>query len=153
VGTNHVPVGSFFFCGFSPRDTLQNNCGKVPAKTGHSSFTGGECLVIRSSLFIRTGIVLPLAWFAAAFAHPARADSLTITYTVSQNQTAVVGPGFTVVDFTGSVTNNSDAVITFQLTAVLDNFEPYVASLVDGIPFPGIAWGPGQAPQSWIWRL
>src|SRR6267154_1170675 len=48
---------------------------------------------------------------------------LTIAYTVSQNQSAVVGPGFTVVDCAGSVTNNCDAAITFQLTGVLHNFE------------------------------
>jgi len=101
--------------------------------------------VIRSSHFIRIGIVLPLAWSAAAFAQPAQADSLTIAYTVSQNQTAVVGPGFTVVDFTGSVTNNSSSPITFQLTGVLHNFEPYVASFVDGIPFPGITLAPGAS--------
>ena len=49
------------------------------------------------------------------------------------------------LDFAGSVTNNSDAAITFQLTGVLHNFEPYVASLVDGIPFPGITLGPGAS--------
>jgi hypothetical protein len=76
-----------------------------------------------------------------------------MAYTVNQNQAAVVGAGFTVLDFTGSVTNNSDAAITFQLTGVLHNFEPYVASLVDGIPFPGITLDRAQAPQSWIWRL
>jgi hypothetical protein len=100
---------------------------------------------VRSSLFIRIAITLGLAWFAAAFAQSAQADSLTIAYTASQNQTAVVGPGFTVVDFTGSVTNNSDAAITFQLTGVLHNFEPYVASFVDGIPFPGITLAPGAS--------
>jgi hypothetical protein len=50
-----------------------------------------------------------------------------------------------VANFTGSVTNNSDAAITFQLTGVLHNFEPYVASFVDGIPFPGITLGPGAS--------
>jgi len=50
-----------------------------------------------------------------------------------------------VVDFTGSVTNNSDTALTFQLTGVLHNFEPYVASLVDGIPFPGVTLGPGAS--------
>ena len=98
--------------------------------------------MIRYSLFLRIGIALGLAWLAAACAQPTKADSLTITYTVGQNQTAVVGPGFTVVDFAGSVTNNSDAAITFQLTGVLHNFEPYVASFVGGIPFPGITLGP-----------
>jgi hypothetical protein len=69
--------------------------------------------VIRYSLFLRIGIALGLAWLASGFAQSTKADSLTITYTVNQNQTAVVSPGFTVVDFTGSVTNNSDAAITF----------------------------------------
>ncbi len=100
---------------------------------------------IRSSPFIRIGTALGLAWTAAAFAHPAQADSLTIAYAVSQNQTAIVSLGFTVVDFTGSVTNNSGAAITFQLTGVLHNFEPYVASFGDGIPFPGITLGPGAS--------
>jgi hypothetical protein len=50
-----------------------------------------------------------------------------------------------VVDFTGSVINNSNAAITFQLTGVLHNFEPHVASFVDGIPFPGITLGPGAS--------
>jgi len=107
----------------------------------------GECLVFRSSPFIRIAIALGLAWIAAAFAQPASADSLTITYTVNQNQTTVVGPGFTVVDFTGSVTNNSNVAITFQLTGVLHDFEPYVASFVDGIPFPGITLGPGTSTE------
>jgi hypothetical protein len=62
-----------------------------------------------------------------------------------ENQTAVAGPGFTVVDFTGSVRNNSDAAITFQLTGVPHDFEPYVASFVDGISFPGITLGPGAS--------
>jgi len=31
------------------------------------------------------------------------------------------------------------------LTGVLHNFEPYVASFVDGIPFPGITLGPGAS--------
>jgi hypothetical protein len=144
VDTNHVPVGSFFFCGFFLRDTRRINVAKSVAMTSHSSFMG-DCLVIRSSLFIRIEILAALAWIVTAFAQPAQADSLTIAYTVSQNQTAVVGPGFTVVDFTGSVTNNSSSPITFQLTGVLHNFEPYVASFVDGIPFPGITLAPGAS--------
>jgi hypothetical protein len=96
--------------------------------------------------FLNTGrCSLALLFLVAAFAQSTKADSLTITYTANQNQTAVVGPGFTVVDFTGSVTNNRDAAITFQLTGVLHNFEPYVASFVDGIPFPGITLGPGAS--------
>jgi hypothetical protein len=90
-------------------------------------------------------ILAALAWIVTAFAQPAQADSLTIAYTVSQNQTAVVAPGFTVVDFTGSVTNNSSSPITFQLAAVLHNFEPYVALFGDGIPFPGITLAPGAS--------
>jgi len=56
---------------------------------------------------------LALFFLVAAFAQSTKSASLTITYTVNQNQTAVAGPGFTVVDFMGSVTNNSDAAITF----------------------------------------
>jgi hypothetical protein len=44
---------------------------------------------------------LALLFLVAAFAQSAMADSLTITYTVKQNQTAVVGPGFTVVGLHG----------------------------------------------------
>src|SRR5437764_7835976 len=109
------------------------------------SWSQGRCFVVRSLLFIRIGIALELAWIAAACAHPAQADTLTITYNVSPNQTAVVGSGFTVVDFAGSVTNDSRAAITFQLTAVLHDFEPYVASFVDGIPFPGITLSAGAS--------
>jgi hypothetical protein len=98
--------------------------------------------VFRSSLFIRIAIALGFAWIAAAFAQPASADSLTIAHTVNQAQTAVVGSSFTFVDFTGSVTNNSSLPITFQLAGVLHNFEPYVASFVDGIPFPGTILAP-----------
>src|SRR5712675_106812 len=88
---------------------------------------------------------LALLFLAAVLAQSARVDSLTVTYAEKQNQTAVVAPGFTVVHFTGSVTNNSDAAITFQLAGVLHTFEPYVASFVDGIPFPGITLGPGAS--------
>jgi hypothetical protein len=57
---------------------------------------GGFLNIVRCSL--------ALLFLVAAFASSTKADSLTITYTVKQSQTAVVGPGFTVVDFTGSVT-------------------------------------------------
>src|SRR6266851_8794943 len=97
---------------------------------------------VRSSLFIRIAITLGLAWFAAAFAQSAQADSLTMAYTVNQNQTAVVGPGFTVVDFTGSVTNNSDA-------AIVDRSSPQFRTLCGVVcgrnPFSGITLGPGAS--------
>ncbi len=73
------------------------------------------------------------------FVGVARADSLSIVYSVSQNQTVDVQDGaFTVVTFTGSVTNNTGAPITFQLTGGPEPFEPYVASFQNGIGFPGI---------------
>jgi len=87
---------------------------------------------------------LALLVLVAAFAQSTKADSLTITYTVKQKQTAVVGPGFTVVDFTGSVTNNSDTAITFQLTGVLHNFAPTWRRY--GLnPLPLITLGPGAS--------
>ena len=80
------------------------------------------------------------------FSGAARADSLSIGYSVSQNQTVDVQDGaFTVVTFTGSVTNNTNAPITFQLTGGPEPFEPYVASFQNGIGFPGITLGAGQS--------
>ena len=80
------------------------------------------------------------------FVGVARADSLSIVYSVSQNQTVDVQDGaFTVVTFTGSVTNNTGAPITFQLTGGPEPFEPYVASFQNGIGFPGITLGAGQS--------
>jgi len=80
------------------------------------------------------------------FCGAARADSLSIVYSVSQNQTVDVQDGaFTVVTFTGSVVNNTGAAITFQLTGGPEPFEPYVASFQNGIGFPGITLGAGQS--------
>jgi hypothetical protein len=108
--------------------------------------------VIRSSLFIRNGILAALAWIVTACAQPAQADSLSIAYTVSQNQTAVTGPGFTVVDFTGSVTNNSNSP-TFQIDRSAPQFRALCRSLVDGIPFPGNTLAPGASTAiTSIWR-
>jgi hypothetical protein len=76
---------------------------------------------------------------------PAEADVLTITYNVSRFQTDVVGPGFTTVIFSGSITNTSKAPITFQLTGGPSPFEPYVASFQNGIGFPGITLGAGAS--------
>ena len=103
--------------------------------------------MIRYSLFLRFGMALGFPWLAAAFAQSTKADSLNITYAVNQNQTAVVGPGFTVVDFTGSVTNNSDAAITFQLTGVLHNFELMWRRLWTESPFLGSHWDRAQVPE------
>lgn len=79
-------------------------------------------------------------------ASPAKADSLSIVYTSSQNPTAVVSGGFTPVVFTGYVTNNAGLPITFQLSYVLgppSSF--YVASFVQGIAYPGITLAGGQS--------
>ena len=66
-------------------------------------------------LLIPAGLLLSFAYAAS----PAKADSLSIVYTSSQNPTAVVSGGFTPVDFTGYVTNNTGSPITFQLSYVL----------------------------------
>lgn len=77
------------------------------------------------------------------FAPCAAADSLSIVYNVKQNQTAAVElTTFAVVTFTGSVINNTDAAIAFQLTGGPVPFEPFVASFQNGIGFPGITLAP-----------
>ena len=90
--------------------------------------------------FLGVSLLVGLAWPGAA-----RADSLSIVYTSSQIQTAVVGSGFVQVVFTGFVTNNTSSSITFQLSGGPEPFEPYVASFIDGIPFPGITLAAGQS--------
>jgi hypothetical protein len=57
----------------------------------------GECLAFRSSFFIRIEILVGLAWISAAFAQPARADSLTDR--LHSQPKANRRCGFTVVDF------------------------------------------------------
>jgi hypothetical protein len=90
-------------------------------------------------------ISLLLIFPLAALSAPAKADSLTISYNVSQNQTALVGAGFTVVTFTGSITNNSNAPIAFQTLGFAVPSEHYVASVAGGIAFPGITLNPGES--------
>ncbi|HET6931826.1 MAG TPA: hypothetical protein VFI45_15985 [Candidatus Acidoferrum sp.] len=88
---------------------------------------------------------LLFAW-VVCLAPAAKGDSLSIVYTSPQNQTDLVSAGFTSVVFTGFVVNNTAAPITFQLTAVLgppSSF--YVASVVQGIGFPGITLLGGQS--------
>jgi hypothetical protein len=92
-------------------------------------------LLFLAGLSFSFGVVSPLA----------EADSLSIVYTSSQNQTATVGPTFTTVLFTGYVLNNTDTPITFQLTGGPEPFEPYVASFIDGIGYPGITLAAGQS--------
>jgi hypothetical protein len=90
--------------------------------------------------FFGVSLLVGLAWPSRAWA-----DSLSIVYTSSQIQTGVVGSGFVQVVFTGFVTNNTSSPITFQLTGGPEPFEPYVASFIDGIPFPGITLAAGQS--------
>jgi hypothetical protein len=76
----------------------------------------------------------------------AKADSLSIVYTSARAQTDVVSTEFSSVVFTGFVVNSTDAPITFQLLYVLgppSSF--YVASLVQGIGFPGITLAGGES--------
>jgi hypothetical protein len=99
---------------------------------------------LRSKLFFLVTILIFSFGLVSA---PANADSLSIVYTSPQNQTATVGPTFTTVLFAGYVLNNTDAPITFQLTGGPEPFEPYVASFIDGIGFPGITLGAGQSTE------
>src|ERR1700738_1958899 len=76
----------------------------------------------------------------------ANADSLIINYNGDQNQTVVVQPtAFARAIFTGSITNNSDQPILFQLSGGPVPFEPFVASFQSGVPFPGITLAPGAS--------
>ena len=100
-------------------------------------------MFLRSMRFFCAGLLLISFSFLAPIA---KADSLSIVYTSPQNQTDVVTTGFTSVVFTGFVVNNTDAPITFQLSYVLgppSSF--YVASLIQGIVFPGITLAGGQS--------
>ena len=100
-------------------------------------------MILRSMRFFLAGFLL----FSVVLVAPiAKADSLSIVYTSTQDQTDVVSTGFSSVVFTGFVVNNTDAPITFQLSYVLgppSSF--YVASLVQGIGFPGITLAGGQS--------
>lgn len=98
--------------------------------------------VFRRLVQISLLLIFPLAALSA----PAKADSLTISYNVSQNQTALVGAGFTVVTFTGSITNNSNAPITFDTVGSGPvTPDPYVAGFVGAFPFPGITLNAGAS--------
>lgn len=73
--------------------------------------------------------VLFAGWMQLTFEPSAAADSLSIVYNVNQSQTAAVGlTTFAVVTFSGSVINNTDAPIAFQLAGGPVPFEPFVAS-------------------------
>ncbi len=94
------------------------------------------------ALCLARSLLLSFAFLASQ----AKGDSLSIVYTSSQNQNDAVTSGFTSVVFTGYVVNNTDAPITFQLSYVLgppSSF--YVASLIQGIGFPGITLAGGQS--------
>lgn len=100
-------------------------------------------MISRSSRAFLAGLLF--AW-GACLAPVAKGDSLSIVYTSLQNQSDLVSGGFTSVVFRGFVVNNTAEPITFQLTAVLgppSSF--YVASLVQGIGFPGITLAEGQS--------
>jgi hypothetical protein len=100
-------------------------------------------MILRSSRPFLAGLLFAWAVFLAPVA---KGDSLSIVYTSPQSQTDIVSGGFSSVVFTGFVVNNTAEPITFQLTAVLgppSSF--YVASLVQGIGFPGITLAGGQS--------
>lgn len=88
-------------------------------------------------------LVFPLI----ALSLPAKADSLTISYSSSQDQTALVGgAGFTIVTFFGSIKNNTNASITFDTVGSGPvTPDPYVAGFVGAFPFPGITLLPGAS--------
>ena len=85
--------------------------------------------------------------FIALLSAPCRsaADSLVFSYTSPTAATNQVSSGFTVVDFVGSIANTSSQSVTFQLLGGPVPFEPYVASFVSGVPYPGITLAPGQS--------
>ena len=96
---------------------------------------------------LRAKVICLFATFLAfAFMTPlAKADALSIVYTSLLNQTATIGPTFTPVVFDGFIVNNTTAPITFQLTGGPVPFEPFVASFVNGIGYPGITLGGGKS--------
>src|SRR5258708_36661039 len=113
---------------------------------GHTRGEMGRCGMECSRRMMR-GLVYGVAAVLALgiFVGVARADSLSIVYSVSQNQTVDVQDGaFTVVTFTGSVTNNTDAPITFQLRGGPAPLEPDVATFQNGSGVPGIRLGAGH---------
>lgn len=91
--------------------------------------------VSRRLLRISLLLIFPLA----ALSVPTKADSITITYSGSQNQTALVGAtGFTIVTFLGSITNNTSFPIAFDTVGSGPvTPDPYVAGFVGAVPFPG----------------
>ena len=97
--------------------------------------------------FYRISKIFLLAFFSlTVLCGLAKADSLTITYNGDQNQTVVVqNSTFATAILTGFITNNSDHAITFQLSGGPVPFEPYVASFISGIPYPGITLGAGMS--------
>lgn len=100
-------------------------------------------MVLRSLHAFLATCLITSAVFLAPFA---KGDSLSIVSTSPQNQTDLVSGGFSSVVFIGFVVNNTASPITFQLTAVLgppSSF--YVASLVQGISFPGITLAGGES--------
>lgn len=94
---------------------------------------------------MRRKLFLPLLAALAIFAllpSRAAADSLTIQFNVAATQTVVVGTtGFAEAIYTGTVTNNTNAPITFQLTGGPTAPSPYLASFMNGIPYPGMTIG------------
>ncbi len=73
------------------------------------------------------------------------ADTLTITY-LDPNRTATVGAsGFATVTFLGSITNNSNSSVTFEMLGGPQPPSPYTAGFVSGVPFPGMTLGPGAS--------
>ena len=100
-------------------------------------------MALRSMRLFLTGFLL-LSF--VPLAPVTKADSLSIVYTSAQDQTDVVSTGFSSVVYTGFVVNNTDSPITFQLSYVLgppSSF--YVASVVQGIGFPGITLAGGTS--------
>src|SRR5262245_30073101 len=75
----------------------------------------------------------------------AGADSLTITY-VHPDQTAAIGAtGFITVTFFGSITNNTNSPLAFELLGGPQPPSPYVAGFISGVPFPGMTLAPGAS--------
>jgi len=109
----------------------------------HTPANPAVVMILRSMRFFLSGCLLLSFALLAPIAKP---DSLSIVYTSPQNRSDVVSSGFTSVVFAGFVMNNTDAPITFQLSYVLGSPSSfYVASLIQGIGFPGVTLGAGQS--------
>lgn len=98
--------------------------------------------VFRRLLRVSLLLIFPLAALSA----PAKADSLTISYSSSRDQTALVGgAGLTIVTFLGSIRNNTSLPIAFDTVGSGPvTPDPYVAKFVGAVAYPGTTLSAGE---------